>query len=76
MPVELREVELPGSNTVIRMTRTEVPDYINAAIIEAFERGRREALAEHERTKYGIWTPVVSWAKRLMRRADSLGGGI
>lgn len=46
MPViKLNTVEISGSGGAIKMTRTDVPDYLRRAIADSIDRGKKDASA-------------------------------
>jgi hypothetical protein len=45
MSDKLKTVEISPPGAAIKMTRTEVPSYVQQAIAESFERGKRDAQA-------------------------------
>jgi hypothetical protein len=54
----------PGA--AIHMERIELPPYVQAAISESLERGRRDAMRARERSSVGAWVWAVAFLGWLM----------
>ena len=45
MAMDLKEIVISSPGEAVQLTRTEVPDYVQRAIAESVERGKRDARA-------------------------------